>query len=150
MPRYKEANYAQGQFVSIQFEHQLLPGSFEHALSSVVDHKINMTAFVALRKNDTVGAPANDPRVMLKIVLAAYARGMIFSREIAFACEQNVVFIALSARVAAGKQVLSAEMRAKEENAIKALEEKITTIDNWLNTEKDKISHTGLPKKSHL
>ena len=29
MPRYKEANYAQGQFVSIQFEHQILPGSFE-------------------------------------------------------------------------------------------------------------------------
>ncbi|MBK8574440.1 MAG: transposase [Elusimicrobia bacterium] len=98
MPRYKEANYAQGQFVSIQFEHQILPGSFEHALSYVIDHKINMTAFDALRKNETVGAPAYDPRVMLKIVLAAYARGMISSREIAFACEQNVVFMALSAR----------------------------------------------------
>ena len=58
MPRYKEANYAQGQFVSIQFEHQILPGSFEHALSYVVDRKINMSAFDALRKNDAVGAPA--------------------------------------------------------------------------------------------
>ena len=42
MPRYKEANHAQGQFVSIQFEHQILPGSFEHALSYVIDHKINL------------------------------------------------------------------------------------------------------------
>jgi hypothetical protein len=41
-------------------------------------------------------------------------------------------------------------VRAKEENAIKALEEKIATLDKWLNTEKDKISHTGLPTKSHL
>ena len=98
MPRYKEANYAQGQFIPIQFEHQILPGSFEHALSYVIDHKINMTTFDAVRKNDAVGAPAYDPRVMLKIVLAAYARGMISSREISFACQQNVVFMALSAR----------------------------------------------------
>ena len=64
----------------------------------MIDHKINMTTFDALRKNDAAGAPAYDPRVMLKIVLAAYARGMISSREIAFACQQNVVFMALSAR----------------------------------------------------
>ena len=83
-------------------------------------------------------------------MLAADARGTISSREIAFACEQNVVFMALSARVDAGKQVLPAEMRDKEEKAIKAPEEKIATLDNWLNTEKDKISHTGLPKKSHI
>jgi transposase len=233
MPRYKEANYAQGQFIAIQFEHQILPGSFEHALCYVVDHKINMSAFDALRKNDDVGAPAYDPRVMLKIVLAAYARGMISSRDIAFACEQNVIFMALSARsephfttiaqfiremapvikglfvdvllycdelgligremfaidgckissnaskewsgtkedfekkkakfsklvetlvakhkeVDQGKQALPAEMRAKEEKALKALEEKIATLDEWLKTQKDKIGHTGLPKKSHL
>ena len=36
MPRYKEANYAQGQFIAIQFEHQILPGSFERVLSAIV------------------------------------------------------------------------------------------------------------------
>ncbi len=41
MPRYKEANYAQGQFVSIQFEHQIFPGSFEHALSFLIDHAVH-------------------------------------------------------------------------------------------------------------
>jgi hypothetical protein len=49
-----------------------------------------------------------------------------------------------------GKQVLPPEVRAKEEKAIKALEEKIATLDEWLKTQKDKIGHTGLPKKSHL
>jgi transposase len=97
MPRYKEANYAQGQFIPVQFEHQILPGSFEHALSYVVDHKLDLTSFHALHKNDMTGAPAYDPRVMLKIVLAAYARGIISSREMSFACQQNVVFMALSA-----------------------------------------------------
>ncbi len=28
MPRFKEANLAQGQLIPIQFEHQILPGSF--------------------------------------------------------------------------------------------------------------------------
>ncbi|MBK8575652.1 MAG: hypothetical protein IPN90_08240 [Elusimicrobia bacterium] len=41
-------------------------------------------------------------------------------------------------------------MRAKEEKAIKSLEDKIATLDEWLKTQEDKISHTGLPKKSHL
>ena len=61
MPRYKEADYAQGQFIPIQFEHQILPGSFEHALSYVIDHKISMTAFDALRKNDDVGPRPTIP-----------------------------------------------------------------------------------------
>ena len=74
MPRYKEANYAQGQFIPIQFEHQILPGSLEHGLCYVVDHKINMSAFDALRNNDAVGAPAYAPRVMLKICLLYTSR----------------------------------------------------------------------------
>jgi transposase len=97
MPRFKEANYAQGQFIPIRFEHQILPGSFEHALSYVVDHKLDLTRFHAHYRNDATGAPAYDPRVMLKIVLCAYARGIVSSREIEAACLQNVVFMALSA-----------------------------------------------------
>jgi transposase len=97
MPRYKEANYAQGQFIPIQFEHQIMPGSFEHALSCIVDHKLDLTHFFALRHNDAGGAPSYDPRVMLEIVLCAYARGLISSGDIAAACGQNVVFMALSA-----------------------------------------------------
>ena len=37
MARYKPADYAQGQFIPIAFEHQVLPGTFEHALSYIVD-----------------------------------------------------------------------------------------------------------------
>ncbi|MBK8575631.1 MAG: hypothetical protein IPN90_08130 [Elusimicrobia bacterium] len=58
--------------------------------------------------------------------------------------------VAKHKEVDAGKQVLPAEVRAKEEKAIKALEEKIATLDEWLKTQEDKIGHTGLPKKSHL
>lgn len=97
MARYKPADYSQGQFIPISFEQQILPGTFEHALSYVVDHKLDFSVLDDARKNDDVGASAYDPRVMLKIVLYAYSRGMISSREIEAACQQNVVMMALSA-----------------------------------------------------
>lgn len=97
MARYKPVDYSQGQFIPIAFEHQVLPGSFEHALSYIVDNKLDVSILDAAHSNDEAGAPAYDPRVMLKIVLYAYARGMLSSREIATACQQNVVMMALSA-----------------------------------------------------
>ena len=30
MARYRPVDYAQGQFISIQFDKQILPGTFEH------------------------------------------------------------------------------------------------------------------------
>jgi transposase len=97
MARYKPADYAQGQFIPVSFEKQILPGTFEHTLSYVVDNKLDFSALDAARKNDAAGAPAYDPRVMLKIVLYAYSRGIVSSREIEAACQQNVVMMALSA-----------------------------------------------------
>lgn len=97
MARYKPTNYAQGQFISIAFEHQILPGTFEHALNYIVDNKLRFERLDAVRKNDESGAPAYDPRVMLKIVLYAYSRGILSSREIEASCSQNVVMMALSA-----------------------------------------------------
>ncbi len=37
-------------------------------------------------RNDQTGASACDPRGMLKIVLLAYSRGLVFSRSIERAC----------------------------------------------------------------
>lgn len=96
MARYKRVDYSQGQFIPVQFERQILPGTFEHALNYVVDKKLSMSAFDEKRSNDGRGASAYDPRVMLKIVLFCYSNGIISSREIEAACSQNVVLMALS------------------------------------------------------
>ena len=40
--------------------------------------------------------PAYDPRILLKIILFAYSRGITSSRRIARACAENLVFMALS------------------------------------------------------
>ncbi len=97
MARYKPYNYSQGEFIPIQFEKQILPESFEYALNHIVDNVMDVSAFVERIKNDETGAPAYDPKIMLKIIFYAYARGIVHSREIERSCQENVVFMALSA-----------------------------------------------------
>jgi transposase len=47
--------------------------------------------------NDDTGALAIDPAILLKIILFAYSRGISSNRQIARVCEENVLFMALSA-----------------------------------------------------
>jgi transposase len=46
--------------------------------------------------NDLIGAAAIHPKILLKVILLAYAKGMISSRQIERACHENIIFIALS------------------------------------------------------
>jgi transposase len=75
---------------------QIQPGTFEFALDHLVDNELDLSALDARFRNDETGASAYDPRVMLKIVLLAYSRGLITSRNIERACQQNVLFMAVS------------------------------------------------------
>ena len=95
MPRYKPVE-RNGLFIAVVLEEQIQPGTFEFALCHLVDQELDLSALDAKFRNDITGASAYDPRVMLKIVLLAYSRGLITSRKIERACEQNVLFMAIS------------------------------------------------------
>jgi transposase len=95
MPRYKPAQ-RNGLFIPVVLDEQIQPGTFEFALQHLVDVELDLTPLDARFRNDATGASAYDPRVMLKIVLLAYSRGLITSRKIAAACEHNVLFMAVS------------------------------------------------------
>ncbi|MCP5435625.1 MAG: hypothetical protein H6957_09165, partial [Chromatiaceae bacterium] len=77
MPRYKPVNLQQDAFVPIRFDRQILPGTFEYALHHLLEHTVDLSAFDAHYANDEAGARAYHPKVLLKIVLFAYARGLI-------------------------------------------------------------------------
>ena len=85
-----------GIFLPVVLAEQIQPGTFEFALDHLVDHELDCSALDAKFRNDEVGASAYDPRVMLKIVLLAYSRGLVTSRKIEQACTHDVLFIALS------------------------------------------------------
>ena len=97
MARYKPYSYAQGKFIPVHFEKQILPGTFEYTLNHLIDNELDISIFDARYRNDDTGASAYDPRILLKIVLFAYSRGIVSSRKIARTCRENVVFMALSA-----------------------------------------------------
>jgi transposase len=97
MARFKKYSYAQGEFIPVCFQDQIVPGTFEYALSHVVDEQLDLSVFNSRYDNDKNGAPAFDPAIMLKIILFAYSLGITSTRQIAKCCETNIVFMALSA-----------------------------------------------------
>lgn len=95
MARYKPID-RNPRLLPVVLSEQIQPGTFEFALDHLVDNELDLSALDARFCNDATGASAYDPRVMLKIVLLAYSRGLISSRRIEAACLHNVQFIALS------------------------------------------------------
>ena len=80
----------------MSLEEQLLPGTLEFAIHTLVEDRLDTSRFEQHYRNDETGRVAYDPKILLKIVLLGYARGLISSRKIEQACRENVVFIALA------------------------------------------------------
>lgn len=73
-----------------------MPGTFEYTLDYIVENKINFNCFNDFYNNDIKGAPAYNPKILIKIILFAYYKGITSVREIEKLCRKNIVFIALS------------------------------------------------------
>ncbi len=97
MARYKDYDYGQAKMLPVCFEQQILPGSFEYSLSYIVDHELDLAGFDKHYRNDDNGRPAYDPRLLLKIVILAYSKGITSSRQIERLCRDNITFMAISA-----------------------------------------------------
>ena len=80
MPRFKDYDYQQAKVLPVWFDRQILPGSFEHSLSYLIEHELDLSVFGDRYVNDECGRPAYDPAILLKIVLLAYSRGITSSR----------------------------------------------------------------------
>lgn len=96
MARYRSYDYCQRVMIPVSLEDQLMPGTLEFAIHTLVETRMDMSIFGERYKNDETGRWAYDPKVLLKVVLVAYSRGLISSRKIERACRENVVFMALS------------------------------------------------------
>jgi transposase len=96
MAKYKPYNYSQSVLLPVSFEEQLMPGTLEFAIQTLVETRIDRSMFDARYDNDETGRVAYDPKILLKVVLLGYSRGLISSRQIERACKENVTFMALS------------------------------------------------------
>ena len=64
MPKFKHYDYNQTAMVVINYQDQLQPGTFEHALHYLISEKLDLSAFHQPYKNDTEGRPAYDPAIL--------------------------------------------------------------------------------------
>jgi hypothetical protein len=62
---------------------------------TLVQKRLDMSIFEGKYCNDGTRWAADDPEILLKVVLLAYSRGLIPSRKIEQACRENVIFMAL-------------------------------------------------------
>jgi len=96
MAKYKNYDYSQMVMLPISLEEQLMPGTLEFAIHTLVETRMDLSCFDDRYENDETGRSAYDPKILLKIVLLSYSRGLVTSRKIERACRENVTFMALS------------------------------------------------------
>jgi len=96
MARYKHYDYDQLMMVPVSLEEQLIPGTLEYAIHHVVEEQLDLSLFDDRYCNDETGRKAIAPKLLLKIVLFGYSRGMISSRSLERACLENITFMALA------------------------------------------------------
>jgi transposase len=96
MAKFKTYDYRQRVLLPVSLADQLMSGTLEFAIHTLVEKRLDMSIFEGKYCNDETGRAAYDPKILLKVVLLAYSRGLISSRKIEQACRENVVFMALA------------------------------------------------------
>jgi len=96
MAKYKPYSYDQMVMIPISLKDQLEPGTLEYTIHELVENKVDLSVFEERYQNDDIGAAAIHPKILLKVILFAYSRGMISSRQIEHACCENIIFMGLS------------------------------------------------------
>ena len=96
MAKYKYCNYSKSVLIPVSLEEQLMPGTLEFAIHTLVETRLDTSVFDSRYTNDETGRLAYDPKILLKVVLFGYSRGLISSRQIERVCKENVTFMALS------------------------------------------------------
>ena len=62
MARYRHYDPQQTKMIAVSYGRQLLAGTFEHALSYLIDNEIDLDRFAARFKNDETGAQQDGVR----------------------------------------------------------------------------------------
>lgn len=96
MGNFLDSDKSQGVFLSVIPEEQITDGSFDETVQFLIDDVLDVSHFESVYKNDKGGAPAYPPSSLLKVILAAYSRGITSSRKIEHLCQYHTVFMCLS------------------------------------------------------
>jgi len=54
MARFKDYNYDQTKMIPISFDRQILPGTFEHSLTYLIENELDLSIFVSVMRSTPV------------------------------------------------------------------------------------------------
>jgi len=131
MAKYKPSNENQMIMLPVSLQDQLVPGTLEHTINRLVDENINLSVFDERYKNDETGAAAIHPKILLKVILLAYAKGMISSRQIERACHENIIFIALSYGYAPDHSTIASFISSMQNEISSIFSDILLAVKNW-------------------
>ncbi|WP_319560120.1 transposase [Marispirochaeta sp.] len=115
MPRYKQRSQ-KNILAPINLSEQLLPGTFEFTLNELIDNQINLDSFDRFYTNDGKGPKAYEPAVLLKVILYAYSKGILSSRQIEHTCKANIIFMTLSSESTPDHSTIAAFVSNRSED----------------------------------
>jgi len=150
MPNFLPYDHNQSSMVVINFLDQVQPGTFEHAIHHLIEHRMDLSVFHPQYKNELTGRYAYDPAVLLKIILFAYSKGITSSREIQWCCETNIIFMALACHTVPHFTTI-AKFVSSHCEAIEAIFEQVLLIcheDGLLGNELFAIDGCKLPSNA--
>ena len=119
MARFKSCDTSQGLFLTVNLSEQLLQGSFEWSLNYLID-RMDLSLYEQNYHNDETGAPAYQPKALLKTIMYCYSNGIISSRRIERAAKTNITVKALSGDSEPDHSVI-ADFVSKNSVAVKEL-----------------------------
>jgi len=74
MAKYKRYDYKQSLMIPVSLEEQLVPGTLEFAIHTLVERRMDMSVFNDNYQDDEIGRSAYNPKILLKVVLLGYSR----------------------------------------------------------------------------
>jgi len=72
MARYKTYDYRQRVLLPVSLEDQLMPGTLEFAIHTLVEKRLDLSIFDGKYRNDETGRAAYDPKILLFDSFAIY------------------------------------------------------------------------------
>ena len=127
MAKYKPYDYSQTMMVPVSLSDQLVAGTLEHTIHYMVEERLDLADFDARYRNDETGRLAYDPKVLLKIVLFGYSRGLKGSRKLERACRDNITFMALTCGQAPDHSTIAEFFEKTKGSLTEAMKAKIDT-----------------------
>jgi len=82
MAKYKHYDYSQDVLIPVSSKDQLIPGTLEFAIHTLVETRMDTSIFDGRYSNDETGRLAYDPKILFKVILLGYTRGLTSSRNI--------------------------------------------------------------------